>query len=107
MTAFFRSGSTCEGVRIITKLLPEFCHGTCTFTILQYWYCSSMYYYSKPAASECSQNNMQRRLTPQLQFTKPELVQRIGGLTLADPIYVLMIVLQRASDTMMVAMTIN
>ena len=31
----------------------------------------------------------------------------IGGLTLADPIYVLMIVLQRASDTMMVAMTIK
>jgi hypothetical protein len=34
-------------------------------------------------------------------------VQRIGGLTFADPIYVLMIVLQRASDTMMVAMTIK
>jgi hypothetical protein len=34
-------------------------------------------------------------------------IQRIGGPTLADPIYVPMIILQRASDTMMAAMTIK
>jgi hypothetical protein len=49
----------------------------------------------------------------QLQITKLEhvlqycSVQRIGGLTLADPIYVLVCILRRASKIVMVVMTIK
>lgn len=61
-----------------------------------------------------ARNIKQRRLTPSFgSITQPEhapqycSVQRIGGLTLADPIYVLEYILRRASEIMMVVMTIK
>jgi hypothetical protein len=94
MTTFFRSGSTCEGLRriIVTTGVLH-----CTFTTVYTGYSTGliMYNYSKPEVNECSQYNaaLHPGWAVQLQFTKLEhvlqccSVQRIGGLTLANPTY--------------------
>jgi hypothetical protein len=109
VTTFFRSGSTCEGVRsLLLPTVPEYStlHVYYTLAIVVLVLVLVCTITVNPRRTS-ARNIIQHRLTPSFGSRSYCGVQRIGGLTLADPIYVLEYILRRAYEIMMVVMTIK